>query len=828
MTGILVSKSRYQNSKTLSLSPSLENRAAKVFQQRSWLNDLSLPLLLMLAGSLASRPAHAQQETPLNDIAVNAQNQFGTASQLLIKDGVLYLIEDGCNLVMIRKLSDEDIAAIRALSTLSADEVGLHLQLVSYAPITVSELSEFCVASDPVSAFVNRIREDDGDSSSIAGFLAGGLGLLLALAGGGGGGSGRANLAGINISSDPKIKIATLDNEPATANDTPNVLILAEGNHGSEGKDIATGIKVTITNSDGSAVPVADISLSEGNDNEDDNLFILKKGQIYIKEGAPEKDKTKFDFESKPSFELIISGGGQKQILKVEITDKVLKEGEDISLSLAKSERDGDEAFSPIKIIDAGQKAGDLTDYHFSIVSPKIDKFKLTETKQGEKVTARHLELKDGVTLKDDTQDITVYVAANKFEILLAADYLKDTTIKSIAETSRGTFPQFTLTNSLTLDPIEVEVGTDTFIVLKTDGTFAAVTQSEVDALAKGTFAIVAKLRTDTDDIKDEGLIESQQATEKEKDYFRSTTELMKIDIELTDEALNLIVTKEMDDSAPTKGANDILGHDDEDDHVSYQEAEQAETANVRTVDLDGDTSDASDQIKSVDGVVIDLSATATDTQDTPVKYAIEANGVITLGANAGNLAAGDKLTSIENVTGSGFNDVLIGDDEANRLAGGDGDDYLIGGDDILDGGAGADTLDGGADSVRDTLTGGAGNDIFVASADDGSVLAGADLVTDFASGDKIQISLSQDDINTIKGEANAADKLDKLLELANLEVTNNADAGHSTTDKPDNDTVLTNKGANKALGGDDDTVLMILEDYSTDLTFDDFALDVL
>ena len=815
MTGILVSKSRYQNSKTLSLTPSLENRAAKVFQQRSWLNDLSLPLLLMLAGSLASRPAHAQQETPLNDIAVTAQNQFGTASQLLIKDGVLYLIEDGCNLVMIRKLSDEDIAAIRALSTLSADEVGLHLQLVSYAPITVSELSEFCVASDPVSAFVNRIREDDGDSSSIAGFLAGGLGLLLGLAGGGGGGSGRANLASFDFSSDPKIKIAALDNE------TQNVLILAEGNHDSETKDIATGIKVTITNSDGSTVPVADISLSEGNDNEEDNLFILKKGQIYIKEGTPEKDKTKFDFESKPSFELIISGGGQKQTLKVEITDKVLKEGEDISLSLAKRERDGDEAFSPIQIIDAGQKADDLTDYHFSIVSPKIDKFKLTETKQGEKVTARHLELKDGVTLKDDTQDITVYVAANKFEILLAADDLKDTTIKSIAETSRGTFPQFTLTNSLTLDPIEVEVGTDTFIVLKTDGTFAAVTQSEVDALAKGTFAIVAKLRTDTDDIKDEGLIESQQATEKEKDYFRSTTELMKIDIELTDDALNLIVTKEMDDSAPTKGANDILGHDDEDDHVSYQEAEQAETANVRTVDLDGDTSDASDQIKSVDGVVIDLSATATDTQDTPVKYATEANGVITLGANAGNLAAGDKLTSIENVTGSGFNDVLIGDDEANRLAGGDGDDYLIGGD-------GDDILDGGADSVRDTLTGGAGNDIFVVSADDGTDLAGADLVTDFASGDKVQISLSQDDINTIKGEANAAAKLIKLLELANLEVTNNADAGHSTTDKPDNDTVLTNKGANKALGGDDDTVLMILEDYSTDLTFDDFALDVL
>ena len=64
---------------------------------------------------------------------------------------------------------------------------------------------------------------------------------------------------------------------------------------------------------------LGDISLSEANDNEKDNLFILKKGQIYIKEGTPEKDKTKFDFESKPSFELIISGGGQKQTLKVEI-----------------------------------------------------------------------------------------------------------------------------------------------------------------------------------------------------------------------------------------------------------------------------------------------------------------------------------------------------------------------------------------------------------------------------------------------------------------------------------------------------------------------------
>ena len=40
---------------------------------------------------------------------------------------------------------------------------------------------------------------------------------------------------------------------------------------------------------------------------------------------------------------------------------------------------------------------------------------------------------------------------------------------------------------------------------------------------------------------------------------------------------------------------------------------------------------------------------------------------------------------------------------------------------------------------MRDTLTGGAGNDIFVVSADDGTDLAGADLVTDFASGTRFR-----------------------------------------------------------------------------------------
>jgi len=67
-----------------------------------------------------------------------------------------------------------------------------------------------------------------------------------------------------------------------------------------------------------------------------------------------------------------------------------------------------------------------------------------------------------------------------------------------------------------------------------------------------------------------------------------------------------------------------------------------------------------------------------------------------------------DQLFSIENVTGSAFNDFINGNDSSNVIdggAGGDalfgrgGDDLLIGGegDDFLRGSAGADTLDGGS-----------------------------------------------------------------------------------------------------------------------------------
>lgn len=71
----------------------------------------------------------------------------------------------------------------------------------------------------------------------------------------------------------------------------------------------------------------------------------------------------------------------------------------------------------------------------------------------------------------------------------------------------------------------------------------------------------------------------------------------------------------------------------------------------------------------------------------------VNISGLVVLGvaANASTGAAGnDGLSNFEDITGSAFNDILIGDAASNVITSGTGDDVLIGG-------AGADTLIGGA-----------------------------------------------------------------------------------------------------------------------------------
>ncbi len=100
--------------------------------------------------------------------------------------------------------------------------------------------------------------------------------------------------------------------------------------------------------------------------------------------------------------------------------------------------------------------------------------------------------------------------------------------------------------------------------------------------------------------------------------------------------------------------------------------------------------------------------------------YAASGSGVtvnLTTGTASGGDAAGDTLTGIENLSGSGFADTLTGDGGANVLSGSAGAD-------VLDGGGGNDSLYGGSGS--DTLAGGAGSDVLDGGADADLILGGS------------------------------------------------------------------------------------------------------
>jgi len=106
--------------------------------------------------------------------------------------------------------------------------------------------------------------------------------------------------------------------------------------------------------------------------------------------------------------------------------------------------------------------------------------------------------------------------------------------------------------------------------------------------------------------------------------------------------------------------------------------------------------------------------------------------------------AGKDILQGIENLIGGSGNDSLSGNDLANRLDGGQGNDLLDGrnGNDTLLGGAGADTLTGGLGV--DLLWGGTGADTFAFNTLKDSLTTARDSIWDFnhAEGDRIDLHL--------------------------------------------------------------------------------------
>ena len=117
------------------------------------------------------------------------------------------------------------------------------------------------------------------------------------------------------------------------------------------------------------------------------------------------------------------------------------------------------------------------------------------------------------------------------------------------------------------------------------------------------------------------------------------------------------------------------------------------------------------------------------------------------------NLATGiatglgnDTLVSIENITGSRFNDTLTGSSVNNVIDGGAGNDQIYGGagNDTLYGGAGNDQIDGG--SGNDVIYDGAGNDTVTAGDGNDTIFAGAPGIKSYTGGsgvDTIDFSTS-------------------------------------------------------------------------------------
>ncbi|MCY4363631.1 MAG: hypothetical protein OXE42_15880 [Gammaproteobacteria bacterium] len=168
----------------------------------------------------------------------------------------------------------------------------------------------------------------------------------------------------------------------------------------------------------------------------------------------------------------------------------------------------------------------------------------------------------------------------------------------------------------------------------------------------------------------------------------------------------------------------DIIHGDGGSDTVSYKESEIGVIVNLNNDQHHTDTA-ADGEGTMASPVVFPGLPDGTNPAVALVSIGVgkEANGDASpgdVGDAEKNGAFGDRLGSIENLTGSAYDDRLTGDSNPNVLMGGAGNDTLVGGDvldtldatakdDTLHGGAGDDTLEGG--SGNDTLNGGAGDD---------------------------------------------------------------------------------------------------------------------
>jgi hypothetical protein len=162
-----------------------------------------------------------------------------------------------------------------------------------------------------------------------------------------------------------------------------------------------------------------------------------------------------------------------------------------------------------------------------------------------------------------------------------------------------------------------------------------------------------------------------------------------------------------------------------------------------------------------------------------------------------------DTLSGIENVTGSNFNDRIVGDAGDNHLIGGLGNDLINGrgGRDLIEGGAGDDDLSG--DGSDDTVLGGDGADTI-------NGLGGADVLDGGTGNDWINAGLGLDLANggdgddIVFGSAGA----DELTGAVGNDIIRGGAGADLLIGGAGNDTLLGNRGTDTLIGGAGDDVL--------------------
>ncbi|NJM33384.1 MAG: calcium-binding protein, partial [Rhodomicrobium sp.] len=179
-----------------------------------------------------------------------------------------------------------------------------------------------------------------------------------------------------------------------------------------------------------------------------------------------------------------------------------------------------------------------------------------------------------------------------------------------------------------------------------------------------------------------------------------------------------------------------------------------------------GDGNDIASYASSQSGVTVDLAS----------------------GRGLGGEAQGDRLISIEGLTGSAYDDRLKGDAQDNQLAGGGGNDRLLGrqGNDLLIGGEGENILNGGL-----------GNDL----------ASFADLSPD-TDGQGVRVNLEQQSVAGV-GRGNTLLSIEGVMGTEGNDRLAGSSRANQLTGLGGNDTILGLGGNDKLYGGDgDDTII--------------------